>query len=92
MMLKRLQQFLIGGAAVVALALGGSAIAGTAAGRSGSPSTTAAMQGSSGGGPTPALASPNAPGTAAHSNATKTVTLTDHELYVRHHQRLAFRA
>jgi len=92
MMLKRLKQVVIGSAAVAALALGGSVIAGAATGSSGSPSNTATMLGSSGGGPTPALASPNAPGTAAHANAAKTVTLTDHELYVRHHQRLASRA
>jgi hypothetical protein len=89
MMLKRLNHLVIGGAAVTALALGGSAIAGAATGSSGSPSTTAILQESSGEGRIPAFTSPNAPGTAVHANAEKTVTLTDHEQYVKHHQRLA---
>jgi hypothetical protein len=74
MMLKRLKQLLIGGAGLAALALGGSAIAGGATGSSSSSSTTATAPGSSGGGPPPGFTSANAPGTAAHENAEKTVT------------------
>jgi len=88
MMLKRPKQLVIRGAAVAALVLGGSAIAGAATGSSSSPSTPATLNGS-GGGPTVAFTSPNTPETTVHANTEKTVALTDHERYVRHHQRLA---
>jgi hypothetical protein len=73
-MFKRLKQLLIGGAALAALALGGSAIAGAASGGGSSSSTTATAPSGSGGGPPPGFTSANAPGTAAHENAEKTVT------------------
>jgi hypothetical protein len=73
MMLKRLKQLVVGGAALAALALGASAIAGAATGTSGSSSTTATPPGSRGG-PPPGFTSADAPGTAAHENAEKTVT------------------
>jgi hypothetical protein len=74
MMLKRLKQLLLGGAALSALALGGSAIAGAATGSSSSSSTTPTPPTSSGGGPPPGFTSANAPGTAARENAEKSVT------------------
>jgi hypothetical protein len=88
MMLKRLKQLVIGGAALGALVLGSSAITGAAAGSTGSSSATttlharAAAPASVGGGTTGAM------------NHVRDVRigdthLTDHELYVRHHRRLA---
>jgi len=81
------------GAAASALAIGGYAIAGTASsdGVSGGAdaAVAATVQGSSGGGLTPAFTVPDAPRRTARANAEQTVTLTDHEQYVRHHQRLA---
>jgi hypothetical protein len=74
MMLKRLKQLLMGGAALTALALGGSAIAGAASGSGSSSSTTATPPASSGGGPPPGFTSADAPGTAAHENAEKTMS------------------
>jgi hypothetical protein len=79
-MLKRLKQILMGGSALAALALGGSAIAGAATGSSGSSSTSsststpATTPERSGGGPPPGFTAANAPGTAAHESAEKTVT------------------
>ena len=81
------------GAAASALAIGGYAIADTASSNHVSGGANAAagatLQASSGGGPTPAFTFPNAPARTARANAEQTVTLTDHEQYVRHHQRLA---
>jgi hypothetical protein len=74
-MFTRPQQLLIAGAAIAALALGGSAIAG-AAERSGSSSTLAARR-------TTGTLHP------ARDSRIHNPSLTDHELYVRHHQRLA---
>jgi hypothetical protein len=73
-MFKRLKQLLIGGTALAALALGGSAIAGAAAGSGGASSTTATTPSSTGGGPPPGFSSADAPGTAVHENAEKSVT------------------
>ena len=98
MMLERLKHFLIGGAVLAALALGGSAVAGAATGSAGSTSATTAPKGSDGGGPAAAFISAGTPGTAARGNVERAVTgrgaakagrLSDHEQYVRHHQRLA---
>jgi hypothetical protein len=86
MMLKRLKQLVIGGAALGALVLGSSAVTGAAAGGTGSSSTTTTLQ-----------ARAAAPASAGSTSAMDHVRdgrigdphLTDHELYVRHHQRLA---
>ena len=72
-MLKRLKQVILGGMALAALALGGSALAGAATG-SGTSSTTTTPSTNGGGGPPPGFTSADAPGTAAHENAEKTVT------------------
>jgi hypothetical protein len=80
------------GAAAIGLAIGAYAIAGTASnGMSGSSNVAAAatLQGSSGVGPTPPITLPSVPGRSARVNADQTVNLTDHERYVRHHERLA---
>ncbi len=81
------------GAAAIALVIGGYAIADTASSDSVSGSTNAevetTLQAGTGGGTTPTFILSNAPGGAAQASAEKTVTLTDHERYVRHHQRLA---
>ena len=81
------------GAAAIALAIGGYAIADTDSSDSVSGSTNAevetALQGGIGGGHAPTFILSNAPGRAAQPSAEKTVTLTDHEQYIRHHQRLA---
>jgi len=73
---KPLKQVLIGIAALAALALGGSAIAtattgSSSAGSSTTPSTTTAQGGPPG---APGFTPANAPGTAAHESAEKTIT------------------
>jgi hypothetical protein len=91
-MRKRLKQLAIGGAALVALALGSSAIASAATASTGLSSTTATPQ-ASGAVPTPRFTPADAPARAAHDNVERTpirdLRGTDHERYVRHHQRLA---
>jgi hypothetical protein len=72
-MLKRLKQLILGGMALAALALGGSALAGAATGSS-TPSTTTTTPETSGGGPPPGFTAADAPGTATHEKAEKTVT------------------
>jgi hypothetical protein len=126
MMLKRLKQLVIGGAALAALALGSSASAGAATRSSGSSSTMAIPQGSSSGAPRASFVATHARGPTAHKASNNTVTAdaeakasaaplargrggstgamhhvrdswihdlyltpTDHEQYVRHHERLA---
>jgi hypothetical protein len=74
-MFKKLKQVGLGAVALAALALGASAIAGAATGSSGSSSsTTSSDPTSSGGGPPPGFTAADAPGTATHENAEKTVT------------------
>lgn len=75
MMLTRPKQLLIAGAAVAALALGGSAIA-----------AAAVDNGSS---PTPATANAAGARRPAPDSVIHDPSLTDHERYVRHHERLA---
>jgi hypothetical protein len=75
-MLKRLKQLILGAMALAALALGGSALAGAATGSSTS-STTTTPPDSSGGGPPPGFTAADAPGTATHENAEKTVSGED---------------
>jgi len=81
------------GAAASALAIGGYANADAASSNGVSGGANAAgaatLQASSGGRPTPASTLPNATQRTPRANAEQTVTLTDHEQYVRHHQRLA---
>jgi len=75
MMLTRPKQLLIAGAAMAAIALGGSAIAGAAVGNRSSST----------------LATPSTTGALlpARDSLIHAPSLTDHERYVRHHQRLA---
>ncbi len=73
MISKRLKQLLVGSAAVAALAFGSSASAGAAASTSGSASATIATLQKSGSG----------------DGWVHDPYLTDHEQYVRHHERLA---
>jgi hypothetical protein len=97
MTLKRLKQLVIGGAVVVGLALGAPAVAGAAAGMAGSPSPAVTVQAGKGGQPLNAgatvLASVRGGSTGATNHARDGsiphVHLSDHEQYVRHHQRLA---
>ena len=98
MMLKRLKQLVIGSAALAALALGSSATAGAAAGTGGSSSAAATLQDEvtgdagarAGAGP---LASAGVGSVSALNHVRDSwihdLYLTDHELYVRHHERLA---
>jgi len=81
---KRLKQLAIGGAASAALALGSSAVTGAAAGSTGSSSTTTTLNAR-------AAAPAGVTGAANHVRDGRIgdPQLTDHELYVRHHQRLA---
>ena len=88
MALKRLKQLVIGVAALAALALGSSAVTGAAAGSTGSSSTTTTLQASAS---APANAGGGTTGAISHVRAGRIgdPQLTDHELYVRHYQRLA---
>ena len=92
MMPKRLKQLVIAGAVSAALALGGSALAGAATVASGSSSTAT--------GDIPSATASAAPLTSVHGGSVGAMNhvrdswihdlyLTDHEQYVRHHQRLA---
>jgi hypothetical protein len=88
MIRKRLKQLVIGGAALGALVLGGSAITGAAAGSTGSSSATTALHA------TAAVPASVGGATTSAMNHVRDARigdpdLTDHELYVRHHQRLA---
>jgi hypothetical protein len=98
MMLKRLKQLVIGGATLAALALGSSATAGAAAGTSGSPSASTTLQEAVTADPgAKANAAPLASVGVGWVGAVNHVRdrwihdlyLTDHELYIRHHERLA---
>lgn len=92
MMPKQLKQLALAGAALAALALGGSALAGAATAASGSSATGTADVSSSkaiavpltsvGGGSV--LAMDHVRDSWIHD-----LSLTDHERYLRHHQRLA---
>jgi hypothetical protein len=80
------------GAAAIGLAISAYAIADTASnGESGGANAAqaATLQASSGVVPIPAITLSNTPGRTARVNADQTVTLSDHEQYVRHHERLA---
>ena len=87
MMLKRLKQLLIGGAALAALALGSSASAGAATGSGNSSlakasaAPLASVRGGSGGAMN-----------HVRYGWIRDPYLTDHEQYVRHHKRLASQA
>jgi Spy/CpxP family protein refolding chaperone len=91
MTFKRLKQPVIGAAVLAALALGGSALAGSAAAAGGSSSTaagdvpsakaTAAPLSSVGGGSLQAM-------NHVRDGWIHDLYLTDHQRYVRHHQRL----
>ncbi len=92
MTFKRLKHLVIGGSAVAALALGSSAAAGAATAPSGSASTATGSVASA-----RASTAPNTSvrgGSAGAMNHVRDgwihdLYLTDHEHYVRHHQRLA---
>jgi len=88
MALKRLKQIVLGGAALAALALGSSAVTGAAAGSTGSSSTTTTLHARAA---APASACAGTTGALNHVRDGRIGDphLTDHELYVRHHQRLA---
>ena len=97
-MLKRLKQLVIGGAALAALALGSSASAGAATGTGPSSSAAATLQelitGDAGArASAAALASVRVGSVDALDHVRDSwihdLYLTDHELYVRHHERLA---
>jgi hypothetical protein len=97
-MLKRLKQLVIGAATLAALAMGSAPTAGAARGTSGSSSTAATLKKAvAGDSPTRASAAPSADvgvGSVRALNHIRDgwihdVYLTDHELYVRHHERLA---
>jgi hypothetical protein len=94
-MLKPLKRLLIGGAGLAALALAGPAPAGAATAVSGSSSTATAD--------VPSAKAIAAPLTSVRGGSVRAmnhvrdswihdVYLTDHERYVRHHQRLASEA
>ena len=95
MMQKRLRQLVIGGVVPAALAVGGSASAGAATGNGGAQWPAASLRA----GHRVAEASVAAPtglcpasvGAANRvcERASRELRLTDHEQYVRHHQRLA---
>ena len=87
---KRLLQPTIGAAALAAVALGGSAFAGAASAASGPPSPASAASPSAGAAAAPltGLGSAMAP-IPRHDGLLHDPRLTDHERYVRHHQRLA---
>lgn len=91
-MLKPLKRLVIGGAALAALSLGGPALAGAAAAASGSSSTAT--------GDVPSAKASAAPLASVRGGSVRVMnhvrdswihelSLTDHERYVRHHQRLA---
>jgi hypothetical protein len=83
MTLKRLEQLVIGGAVVAALALGAPAVAGAATGMNGSSAPTVTLQAGKG------EQTPTAAADHARNGSTPALHLSDHEQYVRHHQRLA---
>jgi hypothetical protein len=96
MKLKRLNQPVIGGAVLAALALGGSALGGSALAGA---ATTASGSSSTSSGDTPSASATAAPLTSIGGGSVRAMNhvrdswihdlyLTDHERYVRHHQRL----
>jgi hypothetical protein len=91
MMQKRLKQLVIGGAVLAAVALGGSASAGAATGSSSGSSSTMASKASA----APLTRVRGGSVGAMHHERDSWIHdlyLTDHEQYVRHHQRLASQA
>lgn len=87
---KRLIQPTIGAAVLAAVALGGSAFAGVASAAGGPSSSATAAGPSAGAGPTPPARLGSATATSPpHDGLLHAPYLTDHERYVRHHQRLA---
>jgi hypothetical protein len=97
---KRIKHLVIAGAALTALALGSSASAGAATDSSSSSPTIATVQASSNAGPPAYLTSTRTRVRGGSVGAMHHVRdgwihdlyLTDHQQYVRHHQRLASQA
>jgi hypothetical protein len=94
-MLKRLKHLVMGGSALAALALGSSAVAGAATAPSGSASTaTGAIASARTSAAPPTSARGGSAGAMNHvrDGWIHDLHLTDHEHYLRHHQRLASEA
>ena len=94
-MLKRLKHLVMGGSVLAALTLGSSAVAGAATAPSGSASTaTGAIASAKASAAPPTSARGGSAGAMNHvrDGWIHDLYLTDHEHYLRHHQRLASEA
>jgi hypothetical protein len=85
---KRLKQLAVGGAASAALALASPAVSGAAAASTGSSAATPTLNALAAA-PAGVVASTSGALNHARDDRIGDPQLTDHELYVRHHQRLA---